>query len=104
MTQQKYLVRQYRPNYCTGFEDAVYKDVPYDRITEVPFCANFKHSGFDHFIVEPYSGDELMVSAKYTNGESWVVAFALPDNSNDRLSDGELLRENWRYRRAFPCS
>jgi hypothetical protein len=39
----KYLVRQYRPAYFTGFDVQVMRDVPYDGITEVPWCENFKH-------------------------------------------------------------
>lgn len=60
--------------------------------------ANFKHEGFSHFVVEHYAGDELIVSAHYTNGEQWVAAFALPMDSNEIAPDGGLLRDNWRYK------
>lgn len=93
-----YLVRQYRPAYVSGYENAVFKDVPYDKITSMPFCENFKHSGFKEFVIETYSDDELIVSAHYDNGEHWVVAFALPENSNDMSPNGDLLRDNWRYK------
>jgi hypothetical protein len=93
----KYLVRQYRPGYFTGFPTSVISGVEEDDITKVPFCENFKHSGFTKFTVEPYSG-ELIISAHYENGKSWVVGFALPEESTLVAPDGGLMRDNWRYR------
>lgn len=76
-----YLVRQYRPSYVNGFANQAARDVAYDDITKVPWAENFKHDGFTHFVVEPYEGNELIISAKYTDGKSWVVGFALPMES-----------------------
>lgn len=95
----KYLVRQYRPNYCTGFEDAVFKNVEYNKITSLPFCDNFKHSKFTKFTIDPYYG-ELIISAHYENGKHWVVGFALEENSKKKASTGELMKDNWRYKNA----
>lgn len=94
----KYLVRQYRPNYFSGFENAVVRDVLYDDITNVPWSDGFKQADFKNFVIEPYNGDELIISAKYENGESWVVGFALPDHSVMVSNNGDLMRDNWRYK------
>ena len=94
----KYLVRQYRPNYFSGFDNDVVRGVEYDDITKAPWMENFKHKGFTEFKVEPYSGDELIISAHYENGEHWVAAFALPEDSNEMSNNGDLLRDNWRYK------
>ena len=94
----KYLVRQYRPNYFSGFINEVYRDIPYDEITKVPFCENFKHHGFKEFTIEAY-GPELIISAHYDDGKRWVVAFALPMDSDAMATEGGLLRDNWRYQR-----
>jgi hypothetical protein len=93
-----YLVRQYRPAYFTGFTNQVVRDVAYDDITKVPWAESFKHAGFSHFAVEPYHGDELIISAHYTDGKHWVMGFALPMDSEAKAPDGGLLCDNWRYR------
>jgi hypothetical protein len=93
----KYLVRQYRPAYFSGFVNKVYRDVDYDDITKVEFMANFRHEGFKEFKLEPYGG-EVIISAHYDDGKHWVVGFALAMDSNVRAPDGGLLRDNWRYR------
>ncbi len=92
----KYLVRQYRPDFVSGFTNKAYRDIELNDITKVPFCENFKHDGFLEFTVKPY-GDELIVEAHYSDGKHWVVGFALPDDSTAKASDGGLLRDNWRY-------
>lgn len=95
----RYLVRQSRPAYFSGFENEVFRNIEYDKITEVPFCKNFKHDDFEKFTVEPYgTGDELIIMAHYKNGKSWVVAFALPMDSNMMSNNNDLMRDNWRYR------
>lgn len=96
-TNAKYLVRQYRPGYCTGFTNSVFRDVAFADITAVPFCENFKHSDFSHFTISDYHG-ELIIEAHYKGGEHWVVGFALEMNSKLKASDGGLMRENWRYK------
>ena len=98
MSKPKYLVRQYAPAYCTGFDLDVIKAVEYDDIIKCHWMERFKHSGFKEFVIKPYDGDELIISAHYKNGEHWVAGFALPENANERLPGGELLRDNWRYK------
>ena len=99
----KYLVRQYRPNYFSGFENAVCRDVTYEGITQVPWCDNFKHDGFKEFKIESY-GNELIISAYYEDGERWVVGFALPMGSEAMALEGGLLRDNWRYKPHEPAA
>ena len=97
----KYLVRQYRPAYFTGFHTSTAKDVEYGKILDCPWFRNFEHEhdgGFDKFVIEPYGGDELIISAYYKNGKHWVAGFALPDDSDQKAPDGGLLRDNWRYK------
>lgn len=93
-----YLVRQYAPNFCSGFELDVVRDVKRDDITKVHWCDRFKRDGFVEFYVEPYGGGELIFGAKYKDGPSWVVGFALPVDSGAKAPDGGLLRNNWRYK------
>lgn len=95
---QKYLVRQYAPAYFTGFDLDAIKEVEFDDILKVHWCERFKHDGFVEFYLEPYDGDELIFGAKYKDGTSWVAGFALPTNSNQMSNNGDLLRDNWRYK------
>ncbi len=83
MANKTDLVRQYRPNYFSGFNNAVERGVTYENITAIPWAENFKHGGFTKFTVEPYDGDELIVSAHYENGEHWVVAFCVAGRFHD---------------------
>lgn len=88
-----FLVRQYRPNFCTGFENAVVRSVERDKIIDpeaVPFCANFMYEGFNCFKVEDYGNGELIISAYYDDGRHWVVAFA--------CEEGSLMSKDWRYK------
>ena len=94
----KYLVRQYAPTYFSGFDMDVVGPIEYDEITNAPWMERFRHHGFKEFKIEPYTKDELIVSAKYENGESWVAAFALPEDSNEMSNNGDLMRDNWRYK------
>ena len=94
----KYLVRQYAPNFCTGFKLDVVRGVEYDDILKVYWCERFKHDGFVEFYLEPYNGDELIFGAKYTDGTSWVAGFALPEDSSQMSNNGDMLRDNWRYK------
>lgn len=94
----KYLVRQYRPNYFSGFENAVYAGIDYDKIILLPFFDNFRHAGFQEFRIEPYSSGEHIITAYYENGKHFVAGFALAETSTAEASDGGLLRDNWRYK------
>lgn len=96
MNDKKYMVRQYRPAYFEGFENEVVRDVPYDEITTVSFCDNFKYDGFVCFSLDPY-GSELIISAHYKDGKQYVVGFALPIDSDAVAPEGGLMRDNWRY-------
>lgn len=97
LASKKYIVRQYRPNFVTGFENSVVHGLTYEEIPAIPWADNFKHSGFSHFTVSPYEG-ELIIEAHYTDGKHWVVGFALPEDSEIKAPDGGLLRDNWRYK------
>lgn len=98
---KKYLVRQYRPAYFSGFETEVAKGVEYDKITAQPWFANFKHDGFTEFTIELYNGDELIISAHYANGEHWVAGFALPEDSKQISNNGDLLRDKLALQAAY---
>lgn len=103
MSDIKYLVRQYRPNYFSGFETQVVSGLSYDEITSAPFCENFKHGDFKCFTVSPYAdGDELIIEAHYKNGAHWVAGFALPENSEMMSNNGDKMRDNWRYKSRGP--
>lgn len=94
----KYLVRQYRPAYFSGFDTEVASGIEYDKILDQPWFANFRSDGFTKFTIDPYYGDELIISAHYKNGEQWVAGFALAENSEQMSNNGDLMRNNWRYR------
>ena len=88
-----YHVRQYRPNYFTGFINDVVYNKTYDQITEAPWFDNFKHGhdgGFEKFVIEPYGGEEFIISAYYKNGVHWVVGFAVKADSK--------FASDWRYK------
>lgn len=99
--EKLYAVRQYRPGYCTGFENSAVKNIKYEDITKQEWFKNFEHEydgGFDKFVIAAYSGDELIISAYYKNGKHWVAGFALPMSSKEKAPDGRLLIDNWRYK------
>lgn len=73
-------------------------DVSYEDITKAPWFENFRHEGFKEFTITPYYGDELIISAHYEDGKHYVAGFALPNNSEDMSNNGDLLRDNWRYK------
>ncbi len=103
MDSKLYSVRQYRPAYVSEYENEVFHNVEYNKITEVPFCKNFEHHDFTHFTIKLYNEEvdkngELIISAHYSNGKHWVVGFAISNDSQERLSNGELLKDNWRYK------
>jgi len=87
-------VRQYRPNYFSGFENEVVRDVPWDKILEVPWMENFRHEGFDRFTVEKY-GTEWIIQAHYRDGAHWVAGFAIETT--------HPFAENWRYKKEDPA-
>ena len=93
----EYLVRQYRPAFVTGFQNAMFRAETRDDILKAPWLDYFRHDGFENFSIEPY-GPELIISAHYRGGEHWVTGFALPVDSEAEAPDGGLLRDNWRYR------
>lgn len=85
----KFHVRQYRPNFVSGFENAVCRDVNESEILDCPWFKNFRYEGFERFEIAPY-GDEKIISACYTDGNNWVAGFAIPVD--------HLFAENWRYK------
>lgn len=94
----KYLVREYLPNFFSGFDLHAYRGIEHAEITSMPFCDSWRNGAdFDKFVIEPY-GPELMISAYLTTGKHYVVGFALPEDSEAVAPDGGLLRDNWRYK------
>jgi hypothetical protein len=85
----KVHVRQYRPNFVTGFENEVCRDVEEADILQCPWFDSFRRDGFVKFTIEPYH-DEKIISAHYDDGKSWVAAFAVPID--------HPLANDWRYR------
>jgi hypothetical protein len=85
----KYHVRQYRPNFFSGFHNDVVRDVEYDDILKAPWFENFRHKGFEKFTISPYDG-ELIIEAHYANGEHWVAGFA--------VAVDDPFASNWRYK------
>ena len=74
-----YTVRQHRPAFVTGLEDQVVSGVAEGDLTNpnvLPWLKNFQSEGFVEFIVEPYYDDDRLVSARYSDGKSWVAAIA----------------------------
>lgn len=88
-------VRQYRPNYFTGFENIVVRDVPEDQILQVKFLRDWEARdaedciGFKEWLIEPYPSGELLISATYANGQRWVAAFA--------VDAAHPMAKDWRY-------
>lgn len=93
-----YLVRGYMPAYCSGFTIRTARGVSYEEIVNTLRWGDPQHEGVSHYEIEPYYGDELIVSECFTNGKHYVIGFALPEDSKEMAPDGGLLRENWRYR------
>jgi hypothetical protein len=85
----KYLVRQYSPGFCVGFELSVVQVDSRDDVINVPWAEKFKQKNFKEFIVEDYNEGELIVSAYYEDGKHWVVSFA--------CEVGSKHCKDWRY-------
>lgn len=83
-------VRRYRPNYCTGYENEVVRDVPVEKLFTAPdwLAKAASRDNFDRFEIEPYY-DEFIISVIHKNEEKWVMAFAV-------RTDHEFA-SNWRY-------
>ena len=88
----RYLVRQYSPAFCTGFDLSVVEVDNKENIINVPWANRFKHVGFKEFKLADYHDGELIVSAYYENGEHWVVSFA--------CEVGSKHCDDWRYNRS----
>jgi len=85
----KYLVRQYSPSFCTGFDLSVVEVNNKAEIVNVPWADRFRHDGFKEFKIDDYYDGELIVSAYYKNGEHWVVSFT--------CEVGSKHCKDWRY-------
>lgn len=117
MVQTKWMVRQYYPNFCSGFEVGICGPVEFSEITEKPaWMGNFRKPlrspvtsgdantynddhGFSHWSIAPYpstgSPDEIIISAVYKDKKSWVAAFACPADSETS--------KGWRYKAGQEC-
>lgn len=92
MEEKLYHVRRYRPAFFSGFDNAVVRDVPHDKIIEAPWLEGFKHHDFERFTLTPYpeyDPKELIIEAHYTSGEHWVCGFAVETTHE--------FAKNWRY-------
>lgn len=82
-----YTVRQYRPAFFSGFEDAVVEHVETKDLMNpdvLPWLKNFQHKddpsyAFVEFYMESYWLNELTISARYNNGKHWVAAIAVEE-------------------------
>lgn len=84
-------VRQYRPNFFSGFENQVCRDVEEEHILDCRWFDNFRHEGFKDFTLEPYDSGETIIIAHYTDGKYWVAGFAIPVD--------HPFAKDWRYSR-----
>lgn len=90
-----YIVRQYRPAYFSGFDTEYYHASSRTDVLNAPWLGNFKgdhhdkDGGFKEFVVEPYTKDELIISAHYNSGAHWVAGFA--------ITSGHRFKGDWRY-------
>jgi hypothetical protein len=98
--EKLFHVRQYRPAFCTGFTNAVMRDVPRNEVLSAPWLENFKHDDFECFEIEGERGygDEQFIMARYRSGKRYVAGFVLPADSRTPAPDGGLLADNWRYK------
>jgi hypothetical protein len=75
-----YRVRQHIPNYVTGLdpEEVVVEEADIANPDKVPWMKGFQHEGFVEFTTEPYIHGEVLISARYDDGKSWVCSIARP--------------------------
>lgn len=98
-TIKLYAVRQYRPAYCSGFENQAFKNVSYDDILKLEFLNVFRHDAFKDFTIEKDEHrDERHIMANYDNSESRVVGFCIPMDSKQMSNNDDLMIDNWRYK------
>ena len=82
-----FTVRQYRPAFFEGFDNAVVEHVDEKDLMNpavLPWLKNFQHAddptyAFVKFYVEEAFGKDKIVSALYNNGKHWVAAIAQPE-------------------------
>jgi len=88
----KWRVRQYRPNFFSGYENEVVPNIEEDKFaTDVPFLVQwYNNPTLDHMEFKPYSGDEWILVGHFKNSEYWVAGFATPESKIDPT--------NWRYK------
>lgn len=85
-----FTVRQYRPAYFEGFDNAVVEHVDLKDLMNpdvLPWLKNFMHDddpsyAFVGFYTETGYGNELLISARYNNGKHWVCAIAQPESKS----------------------
>src|SRR3569623_726132 len=103
-TQALYYVRQYRPAFVTGYKPEVVRDVPYDKIMDVPWAVNFIHTeGFERCVIEADSDQYfLLVKARLHDGSEWVVSGAVKTDDPRAITfmdstgePGTISTEHW---------
>jgi hypothetical protein len=78
-----YTVRQYRPAFFSGFDNAVVAHIPEADLMNpdmLPWLKNFQHDRFFEFYVEDGYGKEKIISARMNDGTHWVAAIAEPES------------------------
>lgn len=81
-----YTVRQYRPAFVSGFENAVVEHVNEKDLMNpavCPWLKNFQHEGFVEFYIDNphYKDGQLFISARYEDGKHWVASLAYPETT-----------------------
>ena len=86
-------IRQYRPAYFTGFENATVEFDGVEALLAISFVTSFVNESFHQFSIDTTNGDNIALMAEYDDGNKWwVVGFLdspvdLPrwDKDSDRV-------------------
>ncbi len=81
-------IKQYRPNFFSGFENETVEFATTEELLNVEFVKKFKRDGFSGFALSTY-GEQTNLIATYKNGKKWWVVGFIDDVSNVNLSKWE---------------
>lgn len=80
-------IKQHRPPYITGFENADVEFNSVDELLNIPFVKNFKEDVNFHRFSLSLEGNWPMLVAEYSEGHVWyVVGHIFPDESGNKIS------------------
>ena len=82
-------IRQYRPSFFSGFENATAEYKTLEELMDIPFVKNFRldprhkeevtDKKFDRYAISDYGetreGESVVLVAEYKDGQHWVVGF-----------------------------